>query len=89
MNEKEFLSSIGINFEGNYSGKNSYVVDLDSSNDFSKVFSLLEKSELEEEDESSMVTLHNTLQVYKNDEFEVTLLGDLDQDEYKLVVKER
>ena len=88
---EEFLNDLGITKEGNYTEEDGiYVVDIDDSNEYGKIFSLLEKSNLLEQDElSSQVTEDTSSIQYINDKYVLTLLGDWDGDTYKLTVKEK
>lgn len=86
---KELLKEIGITEEGHSTSKNNYVIDLDDSNHFNKIFSKLDKSELVEENEdSSVVNLEVTNILYLADGYSLNLIADFDQDTYKLVVTE-
>jgi hypothetical protein len=86
---KELLKEMGITEEGHSTSKNNYVIDLDDSNHFNKIFSKLDKSELVEENEdSSVVNLEVTNILYLADGYSLNLIADFDQDTYKLVVTE-
>lgn len=84
---KEFLKSIGITEPGTLSRNGSYVIDIKNYDDYSRYFSLLEKS-LEEVFESSLITTHVTTVTFASDKFTCVLQGDLDEDIYKLIVTE-
>lgn len=85
---EEFLKSIGITDEGNFTDDGSYVIDIDGSNNYGKYVSKLDRcDELEEDAESSQITDGPGSIQYVNDEFTVTLLSDFDQDLYKLVIR--
>ena len=45
MTPKEYLKTLGITLLGTVSDNNSYVVDIKDSNEFSKIFSILERSD--------------------------------------------
>lgn len=83
----EFLKKIGINKPGEYSQDGSYVVDIDDYDEYGKFYSILDKSDLVDEIvESSQLTIHTTSLLYMSDEYQISLLADLDNDQYKLVV---
>jgi hypothetical protein len=86
---KELLSSIGITEEGHMSSGNNYIIDLDDSDHYNRIFSKLDKSDLVEENEdSSVVNLEVTNILYLADGYSLNLIADFDQDTYKLVVTE-
>lgn len=85
---EELLTNIGITAKGEYTKNGAYVVDIKDYNEYGKYFSLLEKSELEEVQDTSQITLHTTNVTYANDDYQVVLQADLDEDLYKLVVAE-
>ena len=87
---ENFLKSIGINKVGAYSKNDSYVIDLDDSEEFGKIFSTLDNNdELEYMDENNLLTVSNATMTYRyNDEYQIQLLADFNNDTYKLVVNE-
>ena len=89
MNVKDVLRKIGIVFDGEYSKDGSYVIDLFDSNQYGKVFSLLDKNpDVEDLEDSSTLTLNNANISYLYDDYQLNLIADFDQDLYKLVVTE-
>ena len=85
---EELLQRIGITREGEYTKHGAYVVDIIDYDEYSKYFSLLEKSELEEVQDTSQITIHTTSVTFASDDYQVVLQADLDEDMYKLVVTE-
>ena len=86
---KELLKEIGITEEGHMSSDNNYIIDLDDSDHYNRVFSKLDKSDLVEENEdSSVVNLEVTNILYLADGYSLNLMADCEQDTYKLVVTE-
>lgn len=85
---EEFLNSIGIT--GNLQkSRSSYVLDIEDSNEYGKIYSLLDKSdEIEEDSESSQVTLDYSSIQYFNDQYTVQLIANFKDDEYRLTIKE-
>ena len=86
---EELLKKIGITENGEYTKTGSYVVDIKDYDEYGKYFSLLEKSDLNEVQDTSQITLHTTNVTYENDTYQVTLQADLDEDLYKIVVTDK
>ena len=86
---KELLKEIGITEEGHMSSDSNYIIDLDDSDHYNRIFSKLDKSDLVEENEdSSVVNIEVTNILYLADGYSLNLIADFDQDTYKLVVTE-
>lgn len=86
---EKFLEKLGITHVGHYTKTNTYVIDIDDSEEYGKVYSLLDKSnEIEEDEDSSTITVHTSNLVFESDNYQLTLIADFDQDTYKLVCKE-
>lgn len=85
---EELLKSIGITAKGEYTKNGSYVVDIKDYDEYGKYYSLLDKSNLEEVQDTAQITLHTTNLTYANDQYQVVLQADLDEDLYKIVVTE-
>lgn len=85
---EELLKDIGITAKGEYTKSGAYVVDIIDYDEYSKYFSLLEKSDLEEVQDTAQITIHTTNVTFANDEYQIVLQADLDEDMYKLVVTE-
>ena len=85
---EELLKDIGITAEGEYTKSGAYVVDIIDYDEYSKYFSLLEKSNLEEVQDTAQITIHTTNVTFANDDYQIVLQADLDEDMYKLVVTE-
>lgn len=85
---EELLKNIGINAKGEYTKDGVYVIDIKDYNEYGKYFSLLEKSELEEVQDTCQMTIHTTNVTYASEKYQVVLQADLDEDMYKLVVTE-
>ena len=89
MNDiKEFIKQLGINDTGNYIN-NIYVIDISDANAFGKYYSLLDRSELIDEDtESSSVDEDSSNIQFTNDTYVLTLVADFENSLYKLTIKE-
>jgi hypothetical protein len=86
---EKFLTEIGISQVGHYTKSNSYVIDIEDSDEYGKIYSSLDKcEELVEDEDSSTITVHTSNIVFESDNFQFILMADLDQDTYKLVCKE-
>lgn len=85
---EELLKKIGITAKGEYTKNGAYVVDLKDYDEYSKYFSLLEKSDLNEVQDTAQITIHTTNVTYMNDDYQIVLQADLDEDLYKMVVTE-
>ena len=85
---EELLKSIGIEAKGEYTKNGSYIVDIKDYDQYGVYYSLLEKSDLEEVQDTAQITLHTTNITYANDQYQVVLQADLDEDLYKVVVSE-
>lgn len=83
---EELLKKIGITEKGEYTKTGAYVVDIKDYNTYGKYFSLLEKSDLEEVQDTSQITIHTTNVTYAADDYQIVLQADLDEDMYKLIV---
>lgn len=85
---EELLKNIGITAKGEYTNEGAYVVDIKDYNEYGKYFSLLEKSDLEEVQDTCQMTIHTTNVTYASEKYQIVLQADLDEDLYKLVVTE-
>lgn len=86
---EKFLEKLGITQVGHYTKTNTYVIDIDDSDEYGKIYSLLDKSdEIEEDEDSSTITVHTSNIMFESDNYQFTLIADFDQDTYKLVCKE-
>ena len=84
---EEFLKSIGITAKGEYTKEGAYVVDIKDYNEYGKYFSILDKSsDVEEVQDTCMITYHTTNVTFSSEEYQIVLQADLDEDLYKLVV---
>lgn len=90
MDEKEFLNKIGINKEGNYSSDNdAYVIDLDNSEEYGRIFSKLDKSdEIDLLEDNQVITEQGSSLIYEAEDegYILNLIADFDEDKYQLIV---
>lgn len=86
---KEFLRKLGITQSGHYSSNNNYVIDLDDSKDYDRICSILDKSDLVEENpDSSVINTSVSNILYVGEQFSLNVIADFDNDTYKVVVTE-
>ena len=86
---RDVLRDLGIAFDGEYSKDGSYIIDLYDSDQFGKIYSLLEKNkDVENLEDLSTLTIHNSNIAYLYDDYELNLIADFDQNLYKLVITE-
>lgn len=86
---KEFLKELGIQGNPVESGK-SLVLDIEGSDNYGRIYSKLDRSELVEEDsESSNITLDGSTINFESEKYLITLIADFNGDKYKLTIKER
>ena len=96
MTEKELLKTIGIKETGEFDTTNCYFVDIPDYDTFGKYYSKLEHSDIVMElPSTSLINIHATDVTYQTTEefnkennvsYLIKILGDLDADEFKLVV---
>lgn len=84
---KEFLKSIGITQVGHFNNDKNYIIDIESSDEFNRIFSKLNNSNaLEENEDSSIINLNASNILYLSEEYSLNLIADFNQNIYKLVV---
>ena len=85
----EFLKSLGITDKGNISDDSCYVIDFEDDVAWSKAYSKLDKSnEVEEEEDSTNVTMESSTVQFVNDEYTITMKADFESDTYQLICRE-
>ena len=88
MVAREYLQSIGIDKEGEYT-EDAYIVSLINSNEYGRIFTILEKSDdLDIMEDNQVITEQGSSLMYESESqpFIISLLADFDQDIYQLVV---
>lgn len=88
MTIKDVLIELGINKNGTYSRDGSFVIDLEEdSNEFGKIYSILDKNpDVEYMESNSLLTIDNSSLYYKYKNFQINILADFNNDEYKVVI---
>lgn len=86
---EEFLKELGITNEITSKESDKLVIDIEDSEDYGKIYSRLDKSDLVEEDqESSQITYDTSSIQFESDDYLITLLADFENDKYTLTIKE-
>ena len=90
MSVYQLLKELGIDKRGSYADTDTYVIDLDNSNDYGRINSILDRSDLLDPiDESSYLTVDAASLDYKyEDQFIISLIADFEEDYYQLVITE-
>lgn len=92
MTLEQLLRELNIHITGSYTNKDTYVIDLEDSNEYGRIYSLLERSDLLELiNDTSFLNSENGSMEYRYEDEESTiiqlsLIANWDNDEYKLVV---
>ena len=86
---KDFLKDLGIANSGNMSDDGCYVIDFKNDLEWSKAYSKLDKSnEVDEDEESTNVTMESSTIQFINETYTITLVADFESDTYRLVCRE-
>ena len=84
----DFLTKLGISQEGVEQG-DKYVIDLGDSNAYSRVYTILDKSELVDLDvENISMTEEESTMIYLSDNYDLTLSANFNDNKYTLTIKE-
>ena len=86
---EEELKRLGIEQEGQEGKDGSYVITIKNSDEWGKIFSKLDNSDLEEMEENSLLTDNNSSLMFRSDNYQYNLLADFSANEYKLVITKR
>lgn len=86
---EKFLKQLGIDLSLHKNDDNDLSAEIKDSNEYGRIFSKLDRSDLIEEDqECSTVTFENSNIQYVNDEYTITLIADFENDTYSLHIRE-
>ena len=91
MSIPQYLKQNNINKTYTISEDNNYIITLDNSDNFGKMFSHLEKIEdLEQLEDNQVVTEQGTSILYKSnsENYLFNLIADFDSNVYELIVSE-
>ena len=86
----DFLKKLGIEQQYVETDDGQYVIDIKDSNEYSKVYSKLDKNQsvLEVEDDSVFDLENNTLE-FESEDYYLELNADLENDVYSLVITKK
>lgn len=86
---EEFLKEIGIQGTLIPASNGSMILDIEGSDNYGRIYSRLDRCELlEEDEESSQLTVDTAAIQYDSENYRITLLANFNIDEYKLIIKE-
>jgi len=88
MSKEEFVDSLELPFVGEMK-LDDYVITLDNSNDFSRLYNIVSNNLDLTLDDDSITTTNNALFIFFNDEYEIKLTADFNKDVYRMVVSDR
>ena len=90
MSIERLVKELGINKIGTYARDGSYTIDLDSADEFGRMYSRLDNNEdLEYLDETSLLNVNNSSLNYRyEDLYQIALIADFNSDQYKIVITE-
>ena len=84
---EEVLKEIGITRKGEYSKRGSYVIDMEDSDDFGRMYSILDKNkDVEELGDNAINNIHTINLIYLYGDYQLNLTADFDADKYMLIV---
>ena len=89
MNDKlkELLDSLYITKPGKMNG-DKYIITLSNSDEYSKMYTLLDKSDASLDPEGMIMSSSDSMMTYLTDDFDITLKADFDNDRYYLIIEE-
>lgn len=88
MTAEKFATELGISKEGKYID-GVYVITLDNSDEYSRVYTILDKSEIAElNDEEISLDVKDSIIGYYSPEFYIKLQSDFDNDVYTVSFEE-
>lgn len=83
----KFLKKLGITQYGTYEAKEKYVVDLADSDEYSKVYTILDKSdEVDLDNDLTLVTDVMSELTYLSDDYDIKLIANFAENVYKIIV---
>jgi len=85
---KEFLTQLNITKEGKLEG-NKYIINLGDSNAYSRMYTILDKSELVDLDiENISMNEEESKMIYLSDDYDLTLDANFNDNTYTLTIEE-
>jgi hypothetical protein len=87
MEPSEFAKQLGIEETGS-NINDVFTIILKDSDEYAKIYTLLDNSDLVKLDgEDVDISENNSILIYYNDDFTLTLSADLDNDDYNLTIE--
>lgn len=89
MGFEEYLKSIGISNSGTIGDDGSYVIQLNTSNEFGKMFTKLDSvDDMEQLEDNQVITEQGSSLMYQSssEPYLLNLIADFDNNVYQLVV---
>lgn len=83
---QEFIDSLNLPFEGKMINR-QYIIDVNSSNDFSDMFNCISLNNELNLEENSTASVDESRFTFTNGEYDVKLEADYDNDFYRLIVE--
>ena len=88
MIENFIKNTLKIDIAGSKKSENEYVIDLATSNDFDKIYSIIDSNDKCELDGDSVeVSEEGTQNIYYCDGYSCTLKSDFEKEKYTLIIK--
>jgi hypothetical protein len=83
---KEFAKKLGITVEGKMDGQ-KYVIELSNSDEYSRIYTLLDSSDLVDIDEDATLLTDKVGELlFIGNDYDVKLAGNFAQDLYRVVI---
>lgn len=90
MDINELLQELNINKEYEKIDNRTYSITIDNSNEFGKIFTKLDNSNIIESlEDSQLVTNEGTSLIYENEEYLLTLQANFENDIYNLIITDK
>ena len=87
-NLEQLLKDLNITKPGKLNG-DKYIIQLENSDEFSKMYTVLDKYEGADLDPEGMVmSSSSSIMIYLTDDFDITLKADFDKDTYQMIIEE-
>jgi hypothetical protein len=85
----EFIQSLDLPFEGEYDKHNNYIIEVQTSNDFSDLYNCISLNKELTLGEHSIATDDESLFTFYNGIYDVKLEANYKTDTYRITISER
>ena len=85
----DFVDELNLPFKGELNDSDEYIIKLNSSNDFSKLFDKISSNEKLNQVDRPLTTVDNSTFKFYYDDIFVIIKADFEKDSYKLVVTKK